>query len=521
MTNIDSVRALDKQIMEHEKIVIKLKRARNSLLNISKLPPETLGEVFRWNVTLNSDFDGLEKRSHNFLFVCHHWFEVASHTPELWSFWGTTPRDWARRYPHSGVAPLDLVLGSPGHYGNSLDAALCKELEDRAAKDAIRRVHLRAEDSEILSSILSLVAAKCEGIRPNGVESFILSNWDDTPVDVSDFFSHYRFPNLRHLSLTNCTISPWDILASQTRALTTLDIGTSSPSPTTSQLLSILVSNPLLRKVKFDAWVIPDDDGGRSSFRVPLHHLKQLELTGDSQDVFRLLHHLDHPKNMEHLVLELYNCSAVEILRHIGPYVRDYLRGRGVSQNGLELYLSLNPDIKIFVSDAPEHILRRADAFLVVTAGPDGALSRDAQEKVILDLFAHSPGEVAHFEADGNPATVGNVHPRFPNFRAVNFDGMSLSAVFPEQDRGVGVLISLQHLFLRDLIVDGGDWSPLIDFLAYRVSSGKRLDTLKIYSSPHICPATVEIISSMVGEMMTAYEDPLCPFGTCSGVASD
>jgi len=44
--NIDSVRALEDQIREHENTIIKLKRTRNSLLNISKLPPEVLGNVF-------------------------------------------------------------------------------------------------------------------------------------------------------------------------------------------------------------------------------------------------------------------------------------------------------------------------------------------------------------------------------------------------------------------------------------------------------------------------------------------
>ena len=59
--NIDSIRALDEQIKEHEKAAIKLKRARNSLLNVSKLPPEVLGKIFCWNVTFKDDFGGLEK----------------------------------------------------------------------------------------------------------------------------------------------------------------------------------------------------------------------------------------------------------------------------------------------------------------------------------------------------------------------------------------------------------------------------------------------------------------------------
>ena len=89
-TNFDSIHELEKQIEEGTGDTIQLKRTRNSLLNIStRVPPEILGSIFCWNVIPDGDyphFGGLRKGSYNFLLVCHHWFEVASHTPELWSF---------------------------------------------------------------------------------------------------------------------------------------------------------------------------------------------------------------------------------------------------------------------------------------------------------------------------------------------------------------------------------------------------------------------------------------------------
>ena len=95
--NLNPIRALEEQIREHEKTAIRLKHVRNSLLNVSKPPPEVLGKIFHWNVTLKGDFGGLDEGSHNFPPpVCHHWFEVASRTPELWSFWSNNLKDWAR-----------------------------------------------------------------------------------------------------------------------------------------------------------------------------------------------------------------------------------------------------------------------------------------------------------------------------------------------------------------------------------------------------------------------------------------
>ena len=121
--NIDSIHTVEEQIRGHKRAIIKLKRTRNSLLNVSRLPPELLGEIFRWNITLRGDFDGLDKRSHNFLLVCHRWFEVASCAPESWTFWGNTPKDWARRSHRHGTTPIDLVLGY-SHDSSDFNTAL-------------------------------------------------------------------------------------------------------------------------------------------------------------------------------------------------------------------------------------------------------------------------------------------------------------------------------------------------------------------------------------------------------------
>ena len=50
-TNLVTILAFEKQIEEHERAAIRLKRARNSLLNVTTLlPPEILGKFFHWNV---------------------------------------------------------------------------------------------------------------------------------------------------------------------------------------------------------------------------------------------------------------------------------------------------------------------------------------------------------------------------------------------------------------------------------------------------------------------------------------
>ena len=489
--------------------MIKFKRARNSLLNISKLPPEILGNIFCWSVTPEGnfgDFDGLKEDSHDFLLVCHHWFEVAMRTPELWCSWGNTLEDWERWHRRSGAAPLDLILDDEG----DLDDILCNTLQDRAAADRIRRVHLKSRDSELLNSIIASLIVECEEIRSNSVESLVLCTHSEG-VDLSDFFAHYRFPKLRRLDLSDCTISSWDHLTSRTGALTNLELNLfidPNPSPTTSQLLSILVSNPTLQRLALHGCAIPNDNGGKSSFRVPLHYLKELELSGYSPDVIKFLHRLDHPADMDRLTLDLIDCLIAEISQTVGPYFRDYVRGRGRSQTGLELF-SFRRDAKLYVGDVHE-TGRRMDPFMWIglTLG-----------ETLPDLVAHAPPEeIVYFEMHNDLMAMGDVYMQFPNLRTISLTRLPLSSVFPMPNLGGGggVFLSLRYVFLRDLIVDSGDWSPLTTFLARRMSSGNRLDVLEISTSPHMCPEVVEIISGAVQELKVKYPDPVCRFGICS-----
>ena len=535
-TNVDSIRVLDEQIIEYERTVIKLKRTRNSLLNVFKLPPEVLGNVFRWNVIRKGDFGGLDEGSHNFLGVCNHWFEVASRTPELWSSWGNTPKDWARWCHHSRTALLDLVLSWDWEEDDDdnecyLDNDLCDAINHRATEDTIQRVHLKAEVPVLIDIVVAELTAKGEGLRSNGMESLVLWNLDSaSPVDVSDFLAHYRFPKLQRLELTNCKISSWDHLTSRTSILTTLkldfyehhDIPNPShiltPTPTTSQLFSILASNPTLQRVALLGRAIPNDGGGESS-RVQLHHLKELRLGGYFQHVLKLINQLDHPRNMDSLSLTLRDCDIVDISRTIGPYLRDHLQRRDRHRGGLNLLVSsgnrlLAPRVTFHAGDArgvdfSAPSLAEINTSVKVDVMFSEVPSRDVLETTALDLTTYAPREeVIHFRMYKLTAR-GDTYTQFPNLKALSFGDMYLHAAFPNQILiGEGKISpSLEHIFLEDIYVNDAGWSPLVNFLVHRVSSGSRLDTLVIVRSAHMCSDVMESIRDMVREFRMEDQD--------------
>ena len=533
--NVESIRTLEEQIEEHERAIIKLKRARNSLLNVSRFPPEVLGNVFRWNITLEEPFGGLEEGSYNFLLVCHHWFEVASHTPELWAFWGNNFGDWEERCLRSSVGiPLDLVLDGMIYMLGCLGEPQRMMLEDRAARDTIRRVHLRTDMHCHLTSIISPLLSPCGGLRTNSLESLILWSEDETPLDVS-FFAHSRLSKLQHLELSNCTVSSWDHLTSQTTLLTILHLffNDASPMPTMPQLLSILAHNPNLQKLELNAQAIPkedeDDEDDDRSRQVPLRHLEELQLTGDLEQVFGLLRRLEYPQKMVNLSISLSHCVVADISQTIGPYLRDYLRRRGRSRNGLGLFTSSSNCIVFNVGD-PGRIrpmvleAARMASFVTITIRLNQAPGNvRLLQKLTLDLIAYTPREkITYFRTCGSLEALEDLGVQMPNLKTLDLIRVPLSAAFPMPGQGVSQAHerfppSLQQLFLERMNLNAYGWLPLTTFLSHRASSGNKLSSLLIDGPCHMCFRVSQGIRGVVRELKVddGCLKSWCPTGDC------
>ena len=519
--NLDSIRALEKQIQEGKGDAIKLKRARNSLLNIStRVPPEVLGHIFVWilfreaGYSLDSPgrFDGLPEGSYNFLLVCHHWFEVASRTPELWSFWGDTIQDWKNLHHRSRSGPLDLVLYEPGYYLNNLGGPLRDALRSRVVQGNIRQVHLVSYDHDTLTSIISSLTPNGEGGQNENIESIDWQNEGFGPVDASNFFSQSRLSRLCLLDLCGSfRISSWDGLGSRTTLLTalSLDLTESPPSstPTTSHLLSILTSNPNLRELRLSGAAIPNDADGSTS-KVSLRNLKSLSLTGEVRRLFKLLHRLILPQALDEINLSGSNPTVEDVSQTLAPYMRGYFRRDTRFQNPLEVSSSSSFGI-ILISVGV--VCARATAgaprvSLTVVLRP--GCPPDVVEQFFVNLAAPIPREpVVSFTANLNVKLPEDLLVAMPNIETLTIWDVELSKGFLQPDPDgphaeKKLLPSLRSLSLGDITVEGGNWGHLTGYLAHQTSNGQIISLRLFGDFPYIRSEVVNEIKNLVGEVI-------------------
>ena len=518
---MNSIRALEMQIQEGKGDVIKLKRFRNSLLNISaRLPPEILGDIFAWCLVREIDrsldspshFDGLQKGSYNFLLVCHHWFEVASCTPELWSFWGSTLQEWEKHHHRwAGTAPLDLVLdGGKCDPHVPFDGPLQDAVRIGVMRDTIRQVHLVSDDRTTLASIISSLVPDDKSAQNENIESIVWRKRGFFPLDISTFFARSHLSKLRFLQLSgNFRISSWDRLASRTTLLTTLSLEITEslplpvPTPTTSQLLSILSSNPNLRELRLENEALPVDTDG-STLQVSLCHLRVLSVSGGFRRLFGLLRQLILPETLDDLSLTGYNPTAEGISQNLGPYMWDYFRRGSWFQDRLEVSsccTRLFISISVGVASRPTASAPRVEfALLLGDPPPPGGL-----EQLFVSLFMPIPREhIASFTADLHMKLPEELAFAMPNIETLHLTDVDLYEGFLQPDpdgphANTKLFPSLRSLCLEDVkVVDDGEWGHLITYLAHQTSGGQIVSLEVIGDSPCMPPEVVNEVEGLV-----------------------
>ena len=486
------------------------------------MPPEILGCIFAWSLArepgrslYSPHFDGLHKGSYNFLLVCHHWFEVASRTTELWSFWGNSLQDWQKRHRRSGTSPLDLVLdGYKSDPDARFDESLQSAVRAHAIQNTIRQVHLRSDYGETVAAIISsLTPGDDEAIQNQNIESIVWQNERDYTADMSDFFARSRLLRLRVLDLHgSIRILSWDHLAPRTIFLTDLslniDISPSLPTITTAQLFSILTSNPNLRNISLSSAVIPNDTDA-STFKVQLPNLNSLGLTGESRHVFGLLCQLALQGTLDDMQLSGFNPTAEDISQTLAPYIQDYFRRGPGFQGRLGVYYSSSSST---ISISVGVVCTQTTAWVLEPPFVSLRIVFDFPPQDVLDQFLISlttliPRErVVSFQAWLDAWPLEEIFLMMPKIEALHLICPLLSEGFLQPNAGgphanVKLFPSLRSLCLEHAMAwTGGDWSHLMTYLAHQTSDGQTISLEVIGDFPHDCPEIVDGIRSLVQE---------------------
>ena len=529
----NSIQTIERGNKEHQ---MKLDRARNPPLNISTfLPPEILGAIFYWVMIFQQKVRTPLKVPHSLLLVDRNWFQVALQTPQLWTSWGSSLKDWERRCASPVVSKLNLELR--GYCEGSPSKPLLSALQDRAARDLIQRVSVKMQKSDLLNSIIPAITARGEGIQSISLEFLELYIDVHCPskVQLSDFFSRYRFPKLQSLVLSGCfEFLSWNLLASRTGALINLSLSVrnSWPIPTPSELLSILSSNPNLQRLKLHRTALPNfDHDDHSSFQVELPHLEWIHLTGNSRDALKLLSRLRPADKLDSLRLDLSYHSTSDISHTLARFLSDSLLRRGNIEEGVEVggrcsvhgYSLWVGDVVKLVDCPPSTETKWFMSINVSMKQGEGPLEDGERGKLFFDSLAHIRNHVISLISPHSLLSS-------PNLLAIGMENLveiwinrhvSLSEWFVEPDLGGArsygqILPSLKHLSLFKPGLDEGNWTPLVTFLSSRASVGNLLELLEISPCPHICPDVVEEIKRVVQEFKYRSESDLpCPHGRC------
>jgi len=424
------------------------------------------------------------------------------------------------------------------HLDGDFDQVLRDALRDRAARDVIRKVHLRGNSTKLLTAIVSSLIPEGEDIRPSSIESIVLSR-----VDASDLFTRYRFPKLRNLHLSEYfKISSWEYLKSTTTALTNLSlshINTSqrSPSPsavpTTSQIFSLLASNPNLRSLTLAALPINDDGGYGPMLQVPLRHLERISLKGTFRHLFPILQRLEFPERMDHGEITLLDCTPQEVLEVIGPYIRDYLRRdpRSRDRPGISLRfnthcISVRASVVGVGHRGPDRLPQDGSPCRRFEARLYRMISRDVRKKLCIDILALLP-QASIVDYDTNLSVTEEAAVAMPNLEVLYLIHPVVSDGFLLPDPNgpnahKKLFPSLRRLYLERARAVDDNWDPLITYLAHQTSGDQAVSLDLFGEKVHVCSEVIERMEGLVEELV--YEpdpDQGCPFDTCTYLSAE
>ncbi len=292
---------------------------RNTLIPISRLPPEVLGLVFRLIAP------GPENKCLAFSQVCHHWRELALNDPQLWrSPIMEIPELAAEMAERANGIPLDIYASSSGTGGIML-----RRTTVLATDRAVGRLKLATSSGSPIQtvSVLTnwLALTSCDTLRYLDLQC-------DIDTEVAGIIGHPDsvFPLLRYLYLKHYVI-PWS--AGCYSNLLALEItlqrrrGQGSHYMSIGATTNVLLRSPNLTKlVLTNVMFLGDTPGHPASLpeltaKVRLPNLTDMELQDTPYHLQCLFSSIETPK-LSKLVVYIRTPDEQERIVEVQPLLR-------------------------------------------------------------------------------------------------------------------------------------------------------------------------------------------------------
>ena len=267
----------------------------------------------------------------NFILVCRYWFDVATSTPSLWAFWGTSLRECLAFHRYSGAVPLYLNLADIDSDRDCRNAS--GVLQDRSVHRRIRHLHIQTSPKK-LTKILSLMSTPQDPSVRSQIQSIMLvveGPWHTGPAgeppNISSFLIAHALPELRFLHLRGCDLD-WKYLILQTSRLTHLFIHAHdrSKKPTVLQLAALFARNCTLEVIDLSLEIAstPEDSSPEISNSIFLPHLRRLTIHGSATGHTRLLNHLTFSNTLKQVNADLFlDGIVVDVAAALTPFLKN------------------------------------------------------------------------------------------------------------------------------------------------------------------------------------------------------
>ena len=271
----------------------------------------------------------IARNTFSFLLVSRYWFDVATSTPSLWAFWGTSLRECVAFHRYSGAVPLYLNLVDTSTNRDTREGSGI--LQDLRVQRRIRHLHVRTSPKALVN-ILSFMSTPQRFPIRSQIRSLILTvegPWiTERPgelPDITSFLNAHTFPDLQSLCLRGCNLR-WDSLILQTSKLTHLFIHAYEHirKPTVLQLATLFSRNSALEEIDLSIIISPTLDGAlpNPSISVSLPRLRRLAVHGNAAGYAQLLNLLAFSDELKHVKTDLFLDGIVmEVAAALAPFL--------------------------------------------------------------------------------------------------------------------------------------------------------------------------------------------------------